>query len=487
MPTLPTGRMKSVINRISRSRLSVIGAILLVFISPILAIAVVLDVQSIVNNPYFGFLIYLVLGPLFVTGVVLLTIGVITSRGKEDIGLFTLEYIEEQLSRPGRYSRIRRHLYFSLTLILLTLFLVALVSYTGFHYTESNAFCGQFCHTVMEPAATSHANSPHSRIACVDCHIGKGSRWTAKTKFSGVRQLFAVMFDTYHRPIRQPLTTLRPQRETCEQCHRPEMFHGDKLYVKDRYLPDEQNTHVQTALLMRIGSGGAAGGRAHGIHWHVSEENPVFYKYTDLHQQQIAQVWTEKDNKKIIYNKTALQEEVADTLLSGTVRKMDCMDCHNRPTHVFRSADEAIDEKIRSGDISRAIPFIKKNGVEIVSRAYPSTDEASAAIERELLSWYQEHYPEFATSKKRLLDTAVRALQQTYRENVFPDMKVGWGTYTNFIGHRDDSGCFRCHKGEHVSADGKVISHDCNSCHVILAENQPSPDVLRILKKEAVK
>lgn len=479
--------MKAAVNRISRSKLSVIGAVLLIFVSPILSLSVFLDIQGIVNNPYFGFLIYLVLGPLFLLGIILLFIGIITSRGKEDIGLFTFEYIEEQLARPGRYSRIRRHLYFSVTLTLVTLFLVALVSYTGFHYTESNAFCGQFCHTVMEPAFTSHSNSPHSRISCVNCHMGKGSRWMTKTKFSGVKQLFAVMFDTYHRPIRQPIDTLRPTRATCEECHRPDMFHGDKLYIKDRFLPDKDNTHVQTALLMRIGSGGYLGRKAHGIHWHVSEDNQVFYKYSDLHQEEIAQVWLQNGNKKTIYSKTALQQQVPATLLSGTVRKMDCMDCHNRPTHVFLSAEEALDEKILMGVIPRTIPFIKKNGVEIVSRQYDSVEQALEAISQDLFQWYEKNYPDFTSSKKHLLDKAVAGIQQAYRENVFPDMEVGWNTYDNFIGHKDGNGCFRCHKGEHVSEEGKVISHDCDSCHVILAENEPQPDVLRILKEEAAK
>jgi hypothetical protein len=474
--------IKTAVNWISRSKLSVLGGIIISVLAPVLLVCILLDIRGTVDNPYFGFLIYLILGPLFVLGLILLIIGVFISRGKEDIGLFTFEYLEEQLTRPGRYSRIRRHILLSLFITLITLFLVALVSYTGFHYSESTAFCGQSCHQVMEPAYTTYQHSPHSRIPCVECHIGKHSQWLTKAKFSGARQLFAVLFDTYPRPIQQPITSLRPVRETCEKCHRPEMFHGDKLYIKDRFLPDEHNTHVQTALLMKIGSGGYLGRKAQGIHWHVSEDHPVFYMYTDHAQEDVVQVWRQDGGREIHFYKTS-DTGKQDTTQQGIVRKMDCMDCHNRPTHVFRSADEALDEKLITGIIPPEVPFIKRQALKTITPHYDSVDEALQGISRGLKEWYLTNYPDLASHDKPLLDKAIAGVQQAYVENVFPEMNIGWDTYTDFIGHKNGSGCFRCHDGLHSSENGQTISNDCDSCHIILAENEPSLDVLSLLQK----
>ncbi|MBU4260988.1 MAG: NapC/NirT family cytochrome c [Proteobacteria bacterium] len=474
--------IKTAVSLISRGKLSVLGGIMTSVLAPVLLICVVLDIRGTVDNPYFGFLIYLILGPLFVLGLILLIIGVFISRGKEDIGLFTFEYIEEQLTRPGRYTRIRRHILLSLIFTLSTLLLVTLVSYTGFHYTESTAFCGLTCHQVMGPAYATYQHSPHSRISCVECHIGKQSQWLTKAKFSGAKQIFAVLFDTYPRPIPQPITSLRPIRETCEECHRPEMFHGDKLYIKDRFLPDEHNTHVQTALLMKIGSGGYLGRKAQGIHWHVSEDHPVFYKYTDHAQEDVAEVWLQDGEREIRFSKASATEKL-DTSQQGTIRKMDCMDCHNRPTHVFLSADEALDEKLVTGIIPREIPFIKRQALETITPHYASIDEALQKISRGLKEWYDANYPDLANQDKTLLDKAIAGVQQAYMENVFPEMNIDWDTYTDFIGHKNGSGCFRCHDGRHVSENGQTISNDCDSCHFILAENQPSPDVLSLLQQ----
>jgi len=474
--------IKTAVNWISRSKLSVLGGIISIVLAPVLLVCVLLDIRGVVDNPYFGFLIYLILGPLFVLGLILLVIGAFISRGKEDIGLFTFEYIEEQLTRPGRYSRIRRHILLSLFITLATLFLVALVSYTGFHYSESTAFCGQSCHQVMEPAFATYQHSPHSQISCVECHIGKHARWLTKAKFSGANQLFAVLFDSYPRPIPQPITSLRPARETCEQCHRPEMFHGDKLYIKDRFLPDEHNTHVQTALLMKIGSGGYLGRKAQGIHWHVSEDHPVFYRYTDQAQEDVVQVWLQDNGREIHFYKTS-DAGKQETGQLETVRKMDCMDCHNRPTHVFRSADEALDEKMITDAIPREIPFIKRQALEIITPTYDSVDAALQAISRGLREWYLAHYPDLISQDRPLLDKAIAGVQQAYLENVFPAMNIGWDTYTDFIGHKNGSGCFRCHDGRHRSEDGQTISNACDRCHIILAENEPSPDVLSLLQR----
>ena len=51
-------------------------------------------------------------------------------------------------------------------------------------------------------------------------------------------------------------------------------------------------------------------------------------------------------------------------------------------------------------------------------------------------------------------------------------MKVNWKTHPNNIGHMYYPGCFRCHDGNHVSKDGRVISKDCNACHTLLDQEE---------------
>lgn len=471
------GIIKAFIKGVLRSRVAIVGTVMATVILPVLTIFTILDMQGIVRNPYFNFLNYVVLGPLFVIGLILVVIGLFIGKGDEDLGVFTYEYLKEQFSMPGRFTRVRRLLFLVTGLTLVTMFVVGLVSYTGLRYTDSTSFCGQFCHTVMEPEYITYRNSPHSQVACVACHFGEGS-WSPGTKLSGIRQIFAVALNTYRRPIEAPATHLRPNRESCEQCHLPEKFHGDKLYVKDRYLDDEHNTHVQTVLLMKVGSGGGyRGSQAHGIHWHVGERNKVYYRAVDKQRNVISEVrLKKKDGSEIVY--AAGNGKFAGV---GEMRVMDCVDCHNRPTHVFLTPSEALDRKMFRGIIPLSLPFIKKVGLEALDKTYLSTEEARIGISRHLRAWYGEHYPDLLEQRTALIERAAAGVFEAYRENVFPEMNVGWSTYQSFLGHRDDGGCFRCHDGKHLAPNGTVITNDCNACHIVLAENEPSPDVVRLL------
>ena len=471
------GILKAFAKAIFRSRVSVVGTVMALVILPVLVLFTLLDMQGIVRNPYFSFINYVVLGPLFVFGLVLMVVGLLLRKGDEDLGIFTYEYLKEQFSMPGRFTRVRNVLMLIIAFAFGTMVVVVLVSYTGLRYTDSTSFCGQFCHQVMDPEYVSYRNSPHSQVACVSCHFGEGS-WSPGTKLSGMRQIVAVAFNTYSRPIEAPATHLRPSRESCEQCHLPEKFHGDKLYVKDRYLEDEHNTHVQTVLLMKVGSGGGyRGNQAHGIHWHVARENKVFYRAVDRQREVISEVRLKKsDGSEVVYGAGN-----GKLIGVGEMREMDCVDCHNRPTHVFLNPSDALDRKLFRGDIPLSLPFIKKVGIEAVEKKYASQEEAKIEINRFIRAWYEEHYPELLARQGNLVDQAAEGVFAAYSENVFPDMKIGWSTYKNFLGHSDGGGCFRCHDGKHQTAEGVTITDDCNACHIVLAENEPSPDVMKLL------
>lgn len=472
--------IKAFIKAIERNKISLTGAIMTTVSFPLIIIGTIIDLQGLVQNPYFGFMVYMILGPMFIFGLLMVFIGVFFFKGKEEIGLFTYEYLKEHFTASGRFIKLRKLVFLISFLSLLNIIAVSLISYSGYHYTESVAFCGTFCHSAMHPEYVAYQNSPHSRVRCVECHIGHGAQWFAKSKISGTRQLFAVAFDTFSRPIETPIHGLRPARETCEECHRPELFHGDKLHVKDRFLPDEENTHVQTVLLMKVGSGGYQGQEAEGIHWHVAPENKIIYEHADWGREEVGDVTLVKSdgNSVVFHNIDGVQGGDG----RGGTRLMDCIDCHNRPTHVFLPADEALDRKILTGAVPREIPYIKRQAMAAVTREYTSQEEARSGIATQLRSWYQEHYPDLAGSSDSILEKAIQGIQQAYLENVFPEMRIGWNTYKNFLGHRDDSGCFRCHDGSHESASGEPITMDCEACHVILAVDEREPSILRKLR-----
>jgi len=465
---------------IARSRVSLIGAMLTTAVFPFLLGLVIVDSIWHIDNPYMGAIIYMILGPAFMLGLAMVFIGLFFLKGKEEVRLFTLDYLKEYFTDETRFARVRKLIFLGIFLTAANFFIFALLGYSGYHYLESNAFCGQFCHTVMEPEYTAYQNSPHSRVNCVECHIGAGATWFVKSKISGARQLFAVAFNTYPRPIETPVHGLRPARETCEECHQPEKFHGDKLIVKDKFLTDETNTHVQTVMLMKIGSAGNLVKNAHGIHWHVSPENKITYK-SDEKRMTIPEVTlTKADGTQIVYRSGSTTDIHLET------RVMDCIDCHNRPTHIYRTPDASLDEQLMSGAIPTELPFIKEQALRVIKENYASHDEARTAISAALTKWYNEKFPELQKTKPQLLQQAIQGVQQAYLENVWPSMKIRWNTYINLIGHGEnfDIGCFRCHDDMHESEGGQTISGDCNTCHVILAQDDAHPDVLKELRKE---
>ncbi len=464
------------VHLVSRGKVSMVGAIIVSILLPVLIVSAIFDILGLIDNPYFGFLLYVVMAPLLLLGVLLIIVGAIFFQSKEEIGIFTVEYLKEQLTRPGRYTRIRRLIYFTVALTLLLVFIVGLVSYSSFTYTTSSRFCGQFCHTVMEPQYTAYKNSPHSRVACVQCHLGKDASLSERSRFTGLKQLFSVATNSYPRPILPPIKALRPGRATCEQCHLPDKFHGSRLYSKEHFLPDEQNTRVTTMILMKVGSGDMQGRKANGVHWHVSGARQLQYRTMDKEQTDIVEVrQIEKGKKDIVYTRTADPVELSSgspRTGTGELRTMDCIDCHNRPTHIFLSANEALDQKIKQQVIPAYLPFIKRQALAVITKTYDSREKARLEISRTLQDWYQEHYPELIQENPDILTRAVQGTIAAYEENVFSDMNVTWGIYSNNLGHKDDSGCFRCHGRLQEEKSGRVISNDCTLCHILWTGDQ---------------
>jgi NapC/NirT cytochrome c family, N-terminal region len=429
------------------------------------------------TNPYAGILGTFVLPLVCFAGLILIPIGVWYHDRKRRLA-------GEAGALLPKGGELRRLLIF----VGLTSFVNVVIGsqflYSAVGYIDSDAFCGKACHTVMQPEFTAYSNSPHARVGCVECHIGAGAPWFVKAKLSGTRQLFAVMFHTYATPIASPVKALRPARDTCEHCHWPQQFGGQKFFVHTEYGLDEQNVPATTVAVMQIG-GQTWNGTA-GIHGaHVNATGHMDYVAIDPKRQTIAQVtYTQPDGKVIVYNSTdapAKPEELA----KGEHRSMDCMDCHNRPTHIFEMPERALDSAMTQGSISAKLPFIKKQSLEALKRGYPDRDTAHREIRASLENFYKTKYQQTYVQDVSLLKNAVASVQGIYERNVFPEMKVTWGTYPNNLGHTDAPGCFRCHDGNHSSADGRTISNDCSTCHDLLAVSEKNPKILTDLGMHA--
>lgn len=425
-------------------------------------------------HPYVGILIFLILPGLFVFGLLLIPLGILLRRKKLRVaGELPIAYPEVDLRVP----MVRSGLLFVSIATVLNILIFTFASYQGVAYMDTTTFCGQACHTVMQPEFSAYQNSPHARVNCVECHIGPGAGWFVKSKLSGVRQVFAVTFKTYSRPIPSPVKYLRPARETCEQCHWPQRFSGDKFIVKTNYKDDEKNTPETTALVLKIG--GRTWQGAVGIHGrHLDEGSRIRYISTEEHRQVIPVVYyTDDKGKTVEYVSTDIKVS-KEQLEKSEKRVMDCIDCHNRPTHEFELPENAVDLRISRGLINVELPFIKKKAVELLKADYPDRDTAQKKIVEGVTSYYRTTYPDIYNTKRALVGQSAENIAGIYMQNIFPDMKVTWGVHPNNLGHNDFPGCFRCHDGSHTSADGQTITNDCSACHNLLAVQEENPKVL---------
>jgi hypothetical protein len=416
------------------------------------------------SNPYVGIVFFLILPGVFLFGLALIPLGAWVERRRRARGRAPSEvhWPRADLNDPVQ----RRAAVIIFTMTIANVVVVSLAAYRGVEYMDSTQFCGQVCHSVMKPEFTAYQDGPHSRVTCVQCHIGPGASWFAKSKISGVRQVLAVTFHTYSRPIPSPVQNLRPARDTCEQCHWPEKFHGDKVRRVYEYAADEKNTESVTTMQVHVGGGSERLGIAQGIHWHMNVANEVEYIATDDKRQVIPWVRV-KDRLGAVREYTA-EGVTPDQLAKGERRRMDCMDCHNRPSHPMASTPErAVDEMIARGAIPRTLPFVRREAVKALKISYPTQEAAGEGISRTLRDFYRAQYRQAYMSQRQDVEKAVQAADTIYRRNVFPEMSVQFGTYPNNIGHMDFPGCFRCHDDNHKSKDGKAIGQDCESCHKI--------------------
>jgi len=425
---------------------------------------VFLSVVSILfesNNSYLGIVIYMALPAVMILGLLLIPLGMYLKIKKEK----KLSEEEKKGWPILNLNEVRQRNAFVIFFVGTSIFLLASAvgSYEAFHFTESVEFCGQICHEVMKPEFVAYQNSPHARVSCVECHVGTGAGWYVRSKLSGLYQVYAVTLGTVPRPIETPIANLRPARETCEECHWPQKFYSRKLVMQKHYLSDEKNSEWDISLTMKIGSSLSALGLEEGIHWHINPDIKIEYKSTDKKRENIP--WVRYTNLKtgevFVYEEENSELNQNDLNVLET-RTMDCMDCHNRPSHNYRPPAFFINDAITAGKIPSELPQIKFAALEVLGKEYPTTENAMSEIDKKIHDFYKDNYPNFYNNNKDLIAKAVGGIQSEFNKNIFPEMKVRWNVYPNNIGHLEFTGCFRCHNDKHKTSAGKVISRDCN-------------------------
>jgi hypothetical protein len=421
------------------------------------------------GGTYIGLLLYMLFPGLLILGLVLIPIGMLMrvrkiKQGKSEI---TPTHMVIDMNNPKH----RNAAIIFVVGTILFLILTSIGSYEAFHYTESNRFCGGLCHQVMEPEYSTYQTSAHAHVKCVECHVGPGADWYVKSKMSGLYQVYAVLFDKYPKPIPTPITSLRPARETCEQCHWPEKFYPNRIRNEIHYLADSLNTQWNISYLMKIGPSHGSQGNSEGIHWHINRNIKIEYIESTPDREYIG--WVKYINLETgdttVYNdiEDPMDEETINT---SSPRTMDCMDCHNRPSHQFLTPQDYIDNAISKGDISSDIPEIKKIAMELFTDSYDNYDTARAIIANAINESCRNNYPEFFAHQQQLIKHSIQGIIDAYTANNFPKMGSSWDTYPNHLGHVEYNGCFRCHDGNHKAENGKLIRRDCNLCHTILQQ-----------------
>ena len=420
------------------------------------------------SNPYIGLLIFIYIPIVFFAGLAMMPLGFFLAKKQIAAGLATA---------PDRKTTTRRIAIFFGVTTFLNLLIGTQVTYRAVAHMETVQFCGQTCH-VMKPEFTAHQNTVHSRVTCTECHVAPGASGWVASKMAGTRQLMGVVFNNYSRPIESAMENNRlvPASQTCEECHWPQRTTPVKVRVISSFKDDERNTAFQTVLSMKVG-----GGKLGGIHGsHIGPGIEIRYAASDSKRQTIP--WVEYRNsatgKTVAYSAADAKRESIKGLHTFT---MQCVDCHNRPTHAFELPERAVDAAMAAGSIPATLPFIKKKSIEVLRTAYASTEDATAKIPAAIEAYYRQSYANAYSQRTSDIARAANALADIYNRNVFPDLKVTWGTYPNNLGHTDYPGCFRCHDQAHTAAGGAAITQDCTVCHQAVAVEEAAPEVLKTL------
>jgi hypothetical protein len=452
--------MRPTVSAALRNPISRIGVALTTASGLLFLFLLALDSVGLLRNPYAGLVVFVMLPALFVVGLLLIPFGVAKEHRREARGLAPPAWPRIDLNDAS----IRRTLSWLIGATLVNVAVVSFASYGAVEYTESQTFCGQACHTVMEPEFVAHQNGPHARVHCVACHVGPGAEGFVTAKLNGTRQLVLAATGRHARPIPTPIASIPSVVNSCENCHYPNRFVGDVIKVLYEHADDEANTQTKTTLRIHVGGPIVGTTTGTGIHWHMNRSNVVEFVALDDKREQIPYVRVSTPDGHV---REYFGEGVTPAAIEGKPRRrMDCLDCHSRPAHTFGASPEReVDAAIGARQISQKIPFIRREAVRALKGTYTTREAALRDIDRSIREAMNARLPH--TFEEADLSQAIGVTQAIYGRNVFPSMKVGWGTYPNQLGHTVSTGCFRCHDEGHKTKDGVAIRQECELCHTI--------------------
>ncbi|MBG0858130.1 MAG: NapC/NirT family cytochrome c [Bacteroidales bacterium] len=456
----------------SRNWITVIGSLIAGLNFLLIIILFIISTVFNKNETNLGLFIYIVLPGFLLVGLIMIPLGMIIRRRKmrkaSDEEKKHLPVID--LNNPRQKTAFI--IFTAATIVFL--FLTTYGSFEAYHITESVEFCGTLCHKVMEPEYTAYQNSPHANVTCVECHVGSGASWYVKSKLSGLYQVYATITKTYPSPIETPLHDLRPARETCERCHWPQKFYSRTLQTNKYFLTDSVNSEWDIMLQMKIGPEYSALGFKEGIHWHINPSVNIEYISENDRREIITYVrYTNKETGEVIDFRNP-DYPVSDSLVAASnSRTMDCIDCHNRPSHNYSSPPVYFDRAMLTGAVSKDIPFMKKTAMEVLRNTFTDKDTALMQIKDAIINFYRSDHNDYYAANTNLIEESVTAVQSAFSQNTFPRMKVTYDVYPDHISHLESEGCFRCHNDVFVSSSGRKITRDCNLCHTIVGQGKP--------------
>jgi mRNA-degrading endonuclease HigB of HigAB toxin-antitoxin module len=448
--------------------LGALGAVLATLMFVLFGALVLSTVLGAVDNPYLGIVTFFVVPAGFALGLALIPLGLWRLKCRTGVTfreLFARDFLEEH--RPEADPARALPVVFALTVVNVVFLGTALLA--GMHYMETPRFCGEVCHSVMNPEWVAYQTSLHREVDCVACHVGNTTEGLIATKLNGAWQLISISFHLYEKPIPTPVHQLRPSKETCEQCHWFEKPYPRRLRTHVRFRDDEANTPYYNTLSFKIGAG--AGTSEYGVHNHATRDTRTVYTSVDNARREILEVRRlQTDGTTVTYRHRTLEPPEDREKIKP--REMDCTDCHNRVAHVFEDPSEALDLRMQWGLIDPTLPMIKRNALKVLTDRYPDKETALREIPLRLERAYYAAPIALEPRHRETVSQAASVIRDIYDRNIHPSMNIGWNTYRSYNSHE---GCYRCHNNDMVNAEGQSLFLECTVCHSILALESAEP------------
>ncbi|HXX29755.1 MAG TPA: NapC/NirT family cytochrome c [Myxococcaceae bacterium] len=447
----------------TRHWISAIGVVLTSVAAISFLAILALELGGRTRENYSGIISYLLLPAVFVIGLVLIPIGLRQIRKREKAGQ-PVSFPVFNFNDP----RLRSTALLVVLLTILNLMIVSTATFKGLEVMHSDSFCGGTCHNVMQPEAVAHLNTTHARVYCVDCHIGEGASHFVKAKLRGSAQMVEFLAGDYPRPVPQPTPV---PSAICTRCHATERFSEDRLHIRRTFGDGEKA--VETYTIFRMLVGGHRDGKWQGIHRH----NAMKVRYlADPKRTTITDIEVTRPDG----SSDRFTVKDAQAPAGAQWYEMGCTDCHSRPAHRFFSPEAVVDKALARGAIARDLPFVRRESVAVLKASYPSQEEARRGIPTAMTASYAKLAPDLDGPGKAKVAAAGALLAEEWSQNNFPDMKVTWGTYVDFLQHQP--GCWRCHDNGHVNAKGDAVTKKCSgACHEILATDEEKPEAMDVL------